>query len=192
MRDLNRTDASFRCRIFLICLAVESSVKFSRSWCVPTSRYADVGVKCGAGFHPAIGRLQTCPTNLMVPNMCCLPKLSPSELPGSFRLNENFFSGVVFFDFCAEKDSFSNTIGGPSRGVLIVVDLKQRPNSLDTSPGKSAVQTKARIRPVTPITTTVYATGKNEQKNITLFSARKSRHLTTTHLNKLQNTDLTP
>jgi hypothetical protein len=70
--------------------------------------------------------------------------------------------------------------------------LKQRPNSLDTSPGKSAVQTKARIRPVTPITTTVYATGKNEQKNITLFSARKSRHLTTTHLNKLQNTDLTP
>ena len=35
-----RTDASFRRRCFLICLAAESSVKFLRSWCVLTSRHA--------------------------------------------------------------------------------------------------------------------------------------------------------
>jgi hypothetical protein len=128
----------------------------------------------------------------MVPNMCCLPKLSSWEVSESFRLNENFFSGVVFFDFCAEKDSFSSASGGPSRGVLIVADLKQRPDSLDTSVRRSALQTKARIRSVNPITTTTYATRKNEQKNITLFFARKLRHLTTTHLNNSKNTDLTP
>jgi len=150
------------------------------------------GLMCGAGFDPAIGRLQTCPTYLMVPNVCCLPKLSPPELSGSFCLNENFFPRVVFFDFCAEKDSFSSASGGPSRGVLIVADLKQRPNSLDTSVRRSALQTKARIHSVNPITTTTCATRKNQQKNITLFSARKSRHLTTTHLNKSKNSDLTP
>jgi len=128
----------------------------------------------------------------MVPNMPYLRSLSPPELSESFHLNDNFFSGVVFFDFCAEKDSFPNTIGGPSRGVLIVADLKQLPNSLDTSPRRSALQTSRRIHSVNPITTTTYATRKNEQKNITLFFARKSRHLTTTHLNKSKNTDLTP
>ena len=53
----------------------------------------------------------------MAPNMPYLRSLSPSKVSGSFRLNENFFSGVALFDFCAEKDSFSNTSGGPSRGV---------------------------------------------------------------------------
>ena len=187
-----RTDASFRCQHFLICLAADASVKFLRSWCVPTSSYSDVGLVCEAGFHPDIGRLQTYPTFLMVPKMPYLRSLSPREVSESFRLNENFFSGVVFFDFCAEKDSFPNTIGGPSRGVLIVADLKQLPNSLDTSPRRSALQTSRRIHSVNPITTTTYATRKNEQKNITLFFARKSRHLTTTHLNKSKNTDLTP
>ena len=128
----------------------------------------------------------------MVPSMPYLRSLSLREYSGSFRLNENFFSGVVFFDFCAEKDSFSSASGGPSRGVLIVADLKQPCNSLDTSVRNSALQTKARIHSVNPITTTVYATRKNQQKNITLFFARKSRHLTTTHLNKSANSDLTP
>ena len=187
-----RTDDSFRCGMFLICLVADASVKFLRSWCVLTSRFADVGVNRGAGFHPDIGRLQTCPTKMMVPSMPYLRSLSPCGFPGSFCLNGNFFSGVALFHFCAEKDSFSNTIGGPSRGVLIVADLKQRPNSLDTSVRSSALQTKARIHSVNPITTTVYATEKNEQKNITLFFARKLRHLTTTHLNKSQNSDLTP
>ena len=148
---------------------------------MPTSPYSDVGLTCGVGFPPAIGRLQTCPTNFMVPNMCCLPKLSPCGFPGSFRLNGNFFSEVVFFDFCAEKDSFSSASGGPSRGVLIVADLKQPRISLDTFARQSALQTKARIHSVNPITTTTCATEKNQQKNITLFSGRKSRHLTTTH-----------
>jgi hypothetical protein len=105
----------------------------------------------------------------MVPSMPYLRSLSPSELSESFRLNENFFSGVVFFDFCAEKDSFSSASGGPSRGILIVAYLKQRPNSLDTFARSSAAQTKARIHSVTPITTTVYTTGKNEQKTLHFF-----------------------
>ena len=159
---------------------------------MPTSRYAGVGVNRGTGFHPDIGRFQTCPTNFRVPNMCCLPKLSPREFYESFLLNENFFLRVALFGFCAEIYSLSNTIGGPSRGVLIVADLKQRPNSLDTSARRSALQTKARIHSVNPITTTTCAARKNQQKNITLFSARKSRHLTTTHLNKSKNSDLTP
>ena len=128
----------------------------------------------------------------MMPSMPYLRSLSPLGFSESFRLNENFFPGVVFFDFCAEKDSFSSASGGPSRGVLIVADLKQRPNSLDTFARQSALQTKARIRSVTPITTTVYAAGKNEQKNIALFFSRKLRHLTTTHFNNSQNSDLTP
>ena len=118
---------------------------------------------------------------MMVPSMPYLRSLSPREVSESFRLNGNFFSGVVFFDFCAEKDSFSSASGGPSRGVLIGADLKQLRNSLDTFARRSALQTKARIHSVTSITTTTYATRKNEQKNITLFSGRKSRHLTTTH-----------
>ena len=157
-----------------------------------TSRYADVGVNRGAGFHPVIGRLQTCPTNFMVPSMPYLRSLLPCGFSESFRLNENFFSRVALFDFCAEKDSFSSASGGPSRGVLKGADLKQRTNSLDTFARSSAVQTKARIHSVTPITATVYAIRKNQRKNITLFSARKSRHLTTTHLNKSRNSDLTP
>ena len=122
---------------------------------------------------------------MMVPSIPYLRSLSPREVSGSFRLNENFFSRVVFFDFCAEKDSFSSASGGPSRGVLIVADLKQRPNSLDSSPRRSAAQTEPRIPSVNPVATTVYATRKNQRKNIALFFARKLRHLTTTHLNKL-------
>jgi hypothetical protein len=106
----------------------------------------------------------------MVPNMCCLPNLSPRGFSGSFRLNENFFSGVALFDFCAEKDSFSNNIGGPSRGVLIVADLKQRPNWLDTSVRKLAARSKARVYSVTPITTTTYATEKTSKKTLHFFS----------------------
>jgi len=178
----------FRCRVFLICLAGDSSVKFSRSWCVPTSRWTVESTD----LRRMIWNLVIGIWKMMVPNMPYLRSLSPREVSGSFLLNGNFFSGVVFFDFCAEKDSFSSASGGPSRGVLIVADLKQPPNSLDTSPQRTALQTKARIHSVTLVTTTVYATRKNEQKNITLFSTRKMRHLTTTHLNKSRNSDLTP
>jgi hypothetical protein len=78
---------------------------------VPTQSYVDVGVNYGAGFHPAIGRLQTYPTNLMVPNMPYLRILSPREIPESFRLNGNFFRGWSFLISVLKKIPFRAHLG---------------------------------------------------------------------------------